>query len=265
MKIGSLMKSLAICRFLTLHMARTILWCLVMMGIWSWCEQKPLITPLIILLVLWLIREGPSIIQCDRMNATQRDYYGVIDPQARLGHQYVRTTSKLYTKYWAAAEFLNRRKRILIDSSYVMMIKAKEKDYALLARKYGKPLLNIPTDEIRLFFFPVLDGSAEKADEHWWCLCMDMVKKQFWMIDSLYSDPYEHHSELVTKLVKAVDVLLQVKDPRWELGSLEKGPRNRMDMVKQTNTFSCGVLMLGCIKHCARISFDTSYPMVCLL
>ncbi|XP_021745408.1 uncharacterized protein LOC110711332 isoform X2 [Chenopodium quinoa] len=144
--------------------------------------------------------------------------------------------STLYTKYWGPMEFLNRRKRILLDPFYVMMIKAKDRDYEKLARKYGMSLLTIPNDEIRLVFMPVFDGSAEKADEHWWCLFMDMVKKQFWMIDSLYADPYEHHAELVTKLVKAVDVLFQVKDPLWELGSLEKWPRHVVGMVKQIDT-----------------------------
>ncbi|XP_021769662.1 uncharacterized protein LOC110733894 [Chenopodium quinoa] len=107
----------------------------------------------------------------------------------------------------------------------------------------------------------VLDESADDVDKHWWCLVMDLVKKQFWMIDSLYWDPYEDHAELLTKLVKAVDVLFQLKDPLWELGSLDKWPQKVVDMVKETDTFSCGVLMLGCIKHCARSSFDTSFPL----
>ncbi|XP_021767356.1 uncharacterized protein LOC110731784 [Chenopodium quinoa] len=90
---------------------------------------------------------------------------------------------------------------------------------------------------------------------------MDMVKKQFWIIDSLYSDPYESHSELVTELVKAIDVLLHLKDPLWELGTCELWPRHVVGMVKQTDTFSCGVLMLGCIKHCASNSCLSTYPM----
>ncbi|XP_021759366.1 uncharacterized protein LOC110724254 [Chenopodium quinoa] len=178
-------------------------------------------------------QEGSSIIECDGMNATQRDCYGVVGPRAHLGHQYVRMTSILYTKYWGTLEFLNWRKRILIDPSYAMMIKAKEKDYANLARKL---LLSIRNDDIRLVFF-------------------------LWMIDSLYPDPYEQHSELVSELVKAIDVLFQLNDPFWELGTCEKWPKHVVGMVKQTDTFSCGVLMLGCIKHCARNGPDTSYSL----
>uniref|UniRef100_A0A803MZ36 Uncharacterized protein n=1 Tax=Chenopodium quinoa TaxID=63459 RepID=A0A803MZ36_CHEQI len=172
---------------------------------------------------------GPSIIECDGMNATQRDCYGVVGPRARLGINNVRMTSILYTKYWGTVEFLNRRKWILIDPSYAIMIKAKEKDYANLARKYCKLLLSNPNDDIRL--------------------------NQIWMIDSLYPDPYEQHSELVSELVKAIDVLFQLNDPFWELGLVRNGPS------MWWACFSCGMLMLGCIKHCARNGPDTSYSL----
>uniref|UniRef100_A0A803N0C0 Uncharacterized protein n=1 Tax=Chenopodium quinoa TaxID=63459 RepID=A0A803N0C0_CHEQI len=46
-----------------------------------------------------------------------------------------------------------------------------------------------------------------------------------------------------------------------ELGTCEKWPKHVVGMVKQTDTFSYGVLMLGCIKHYARNCPDTSYSL----
>uniref|UniRef100_A0A803M2T0 Uncharacterized protein n=1 Tax=Chenopodium quinoa TaxID=63459 RepID=A0A803M2T0_CHEQI len=78
---------------------------------------------------------------------------------------------------------------------------AYREDHSLVPRDDG---------DLELVFFPVLDGSTKKGDEHWWCLCIDMVKKQFWMIDSLHSDPYEQHLELVTELACLVKLCFQL-------------------------------------------------------
>ncbi|XP_021737929.1 uncharacterized protein LOC110704451 [Chenopodium quinoa] len=42
----------------------------------------------------------PSIIQCNDMDAKQRDCYRVVCGRARVGDQYIRMASLLYTKSW---------------------------------------------------------------------------------------------------------------------------------------------------------------------
>ncbi|XP_021722014.1 uncharacterized protein LOC110689545 isoform X2 [Chenopodium quinoa] len=105
---------------------------------------------------------------------------------------------------------------------------------------------------------PVLDLSVKDGD-HWWCLAVDFVEKQIWIIDSLVKEPFEAHADIVTELVQDLDVLAG-SNRQWVLDQMCNCPHRVMEMPQQTDTYSCGVLMLSCIKHCA-VTFYTPHVL----
>ncbi|XP_021722013.1 uncharacterized protein LOC110689545 isoform X1 [Chenopodium quinoa] len=131
---------------------------------------------------------------------------------------------------------------------------------------------------------PVLDLSVKDGD-HWWCLAVDFVEKQIWIIDSLVKEPFEAHADIVTELVSLSNTItgfmlkfwhliwwcsinIQVQDldvlagsnRQWVLDQMCNCPHRVMEMPQQTDTYSCGVLMLSCIKHCA-VTFYTPHVL----
>uniref|UniRef100_A0A803MEV2 Ubiquitin-like protease family profile domain-containing protein n=1 Tax=Chenopodium quinoa TaxID=63459 RepID=A0A803MEV2_CHEQI len=207
---------------------------------------------------------GPSIIECDGMDASQRDCYRVLSPRCRVGDQYVRMASVLYMKTWSD----HTMKRILLDPSYSMRKKFNFMHFVIqgkdelkdLGQKYDKVFLSFELMQIESVFVPVLD-TAQKDAEHWYCLALDLKGRQIWMIDSLYDDAYSRHEKIVTKLImiEALGVLLNISDPNWEQGTISTWVRKCFP-VTQTDTCSCGAIMLAAIKHCVR-SFDAAFHM----
>ncbi|XP_021760637.1 uncharacterized protein LOC110725471 [Chenopodium quinoa] len=59
--------------------------------------------------------------------------------------------------------------------------------------------------------------------------------------------------------MKALEELLQVSDPTWEVGTTSTWVR-RTFPVRQADNCSCGAIMLASIKHCAR-SFEAPFHM----
>uniref|UniRef100_A0A803N9N0 Ubiquitin-like protease family profile domain-containing protein n=1 Tax=Chenopodium quinoa TaxID=63459 RepID=A0A803N9N0_CHEQI len=101
-------------------------------------------------------------------------------------------------------------------------------------------------------FVPVL--VPQKNAEHWFCLALELKSQRIWMIDFMYDDLFCTHEAIVEILVKALEVLLQISNPMWVEGTVESWLR-RVFPVQQSDTSSCGALMLATIKHCAR-SFE---------
>uniref|UniRef100_A0A803M9I7 Ubiquitin-like protease family profile domain-containing protein n=1 Tax=Chenopodium quinoa TaxID=63459 RepID=A0A803M9I7_CHEQI len=198
---------------------------------------------------------GPSIIECDGMNASQRDCYRVLSPRSRVGNQYVRMASVLYTKTWSEQHTM---KRVLLDPSYSHFVCLGQGDFKELGQKYAKFLLSFELSQIQSVFVPVLD-TEEKDAEHWFCLALDMKGQRIWMIDSMYDDAYERHEKNVNKMIEALGELIQLSDPTWEEGTISTWGRDSFP-VTQPDTCSCGAIMLAAIKHCVR-SFDVAFHM----
>uniref|UniRef100_A0A803LU18 Ubiquitin-like protease family profile domain-containing protein n=1 Tax=Chenopodium quinoa TaxID=63459 RepID=A0A803LU18_CHEQI len=89
---------------------------------------------------------GPSIIECDGMDASQRDCYRVLSPRSRVGNQYVRMTSVLYTKTWSEQHTM---KRVLLDPSYSHFVCLGQGDFKELGQKYAKFLLSFELSQIQ--------------------------------------------------------------------------------------------------------------------
>uniref|UniRef100_A0A803M0D2 Ubiquitin-like protease family profile domain-containing protein n=1 Tax=Chenopodium quinoa TaxID=63459 RepID=A0A803M0D2_CHEQI len=198
---------------------------------------------------------GPSIIECDGMDASQRDCYRVLSLRSRVGNQYVRMASVLYTKTWSEQHTM---KRVLLDPSYSHFVCLGQGDFKELGQKYAKFLLSFELSQIQSVFVPVLD-TEEKDAEHWFCLALDMKGQLIWMIDSMYDDAYERHEKNVNKLIEALGELFQLSDPTWEEGTISTWGRDSFP-VTQPDTCSCGAIMLVAIKHCVR-SFDVAFHM----
>uniref|UniRef100_A0A803N9J7 Ubiquitin-like protease family profile domain-containing protein n=1 Tax=Chenopodium quinoa TaxID=63459 RepID=A0A803N9J7_CHEQI len=186
---------------------------------------------------------GPSVIECDGIDATQRDCYRVVSPRARVGDQYVRMASVLYTKTWSAQHCM---KRIMLDPSYAHFVMLGKDEYKSLGKKYCKRVLSHPV------FVPVL--LPEKNAEHWFCLALELKSHRIWMIDSMYEDPFSRHEAIVEMLLNALEELLHTSNPLWIVGTLENWVRS-VYPVRQSDTCSCGPLMLATVKHCAQ-SFE---------
>uniref|UniRef100_A0A803N3E0 Uncharacterized protein n=1 Tax=Chenopodium quinoa TaxID=63459 RepID=A0A803N3E0_CHEQI len=75
-----------------------------------------------------------------------------------------------------------------------------------------------------------------------------------WMIDSMYEDSFSTHEAIVEILVKALEVLLKISNPILVEGIVDSWLRSVFS-VQQSDTCSCGALMLAIVKHCAR-SFE---------
>ncbi|XP_021733693.1 uncharacterized protein LOC110700456 [Chenopodium quinoa] len=198
---------------------------------------------------------GPNLILCDGVDASQRDCYRVVSPRARVGDHYVRVASVLYTKSWASQ---HTRKRIMMDPSYANFVMVGKDDPKELGQKYGKTFLSYSLDQIQSVFVPVLDASVKNA-EHWYCLALDLKAHVVWMIDSLYEDPYLKHDKCHQQLMVALEKLLHLSEPTWEVGTTSTWLR-RTFPVRQADNCSCGAIMLSSIKHCAR-SFEAPYHM----
>uniref|UniRef100_A0A803LQK3 Ubiquitin-like protease family profile domain-containing protein n=1 Tax=Chenopodium quinoa TaxID=63459 RepID=A0A803LQK3_CHEQI len=190
---------------------------------------------------------GPSIIECDGMDASQRDCYRVLSPRSRVGNQYVRMASVLYTKTWSEQHTM---KRVLLDPSYSHFVCLGQGDFKELGQKL---LIRFIWQQV---FVPVLD-TKEKDAEHWFCLALDMKGQRIWMIDSMHDDAYERHEKNVNKL--ALGELFQLSGLTWEEGTISTWGRDSFP-VTQPDTCSCGAIMLVAIKHCVR-SFDVAFHM----
>ncbi|XP_056685329.1 uncharacterized protein [Spinacia oleracea] len=70
-------------------------------------------------------------------------------------------------------------------------------------------------------------------------------------MDTMYPNPEEKHKSILKNMIPAIDTMLNVHDPQWELGTMGSWGRQLVELMNNTDNHSCGVLMLGWIKSSA--------------
>uniref|UniRef100_A0A803N1Z9 Ubiquitin-like protease family profile domain-containing protein n=1 Tax=Chenopodium quinoa TaxID=63459 RepID=A0A803N1Z9_CHEQI len=201
------------------------------------------------------VDEDPVMLSCDGHQATLRICAGIGLTRGQVGISMCGWPGGCMKKYRQSGLKVG-----VEGSCWIPHLRKSADDLDRTTRVYTRQLSGLSPNWINVVFVPVV------LDNHWWCVAFSVNREEILVMDSIETSTVtELHSINVKQLAYAMDLVFQLLDPQWPLGtvgswvntSLRMGQQGDLYVLFLTVTYmtlrhSCGVHMLAAIKRNAE-------------